>query len=185
MSCSPTLQSGTADRSVDAMTRVAAKLYAAYFNDLLDDDVEAFLGAAAGPTGLAGSRPQPPRRRSLRQLLGIASPRDDAAPTSELGDVAPGAGVTMLQRAVHMRRALDTLVGMASRRGDPGPELDAAISGADLLRAREVRESTVDLAHLRRIAMATLELMDQLAVEDDQPLPEFEPQNPAPSRWSA
>lgn len=54
MSSSPTLQSGTTDCSNSTMTRVAARLYAPYFNDLLDDDVDAFLGAAAGPTGLTG-----------------------------------------------------------------------------------------------------------------------------------
>lgn len=185
MISSPTLQSGTADRSVETMARLVAKLHGPYFDDLLDDDVDTFLGADAGPTGLAGSRPRPRQRRSLRQLLRIARPRDDAAPGHEPRGAAPSDRPTMHRRAVHMQRALGTLADMAYRQATPGPELDAAIEEADLLRAREVSEDTIDLAHLRRLAMAMLELLDHLTVEDDQPLPGFKPQGPAFSGWLA
>ncbi|MET8012960.1 hypothetical protein ABZU86_13010 [Streptomyces sp. NPDC005271] len=169
-----------ADSSVDTMTRVAARLHDRFLNEYLDDDLDAILGAAAGPTGIAGSRRRrTPRRRLWGQLAGIVRRRADEAPSDE----AP----VLLQHADHLSRMLGNLVTHAHQRAARAPslELDAAIKEADLLRGREVTEDTVDQANLRRLAMAILALLDQLAVDDDEPLPTFGSADRAQSRWSA
>lgn len=176
----PTLQSGTADRSVEAMSRLVAGLHLPYLNDLLDDDIDDLLGADAGPTGIAGSRP-PLRPLSLKQFLRPKRSRQKQTP----GGQPPMDRPAMYRRAVNMRRTLPTLVDMAERRAAVGPELGDAVQQADRLCAREVSEDTVDLVYLRHLALAMLELVECLAVEDHQPPPDFKPKDAAPRGWWA
>ncbi|MER5973661.1 hypothetical protein ABT112_28730 [Streptomyces sp. NPDC002055] len=154
------------------MTSVLARLHDGFLAEYLDDDLDAILGAAAGPVGIAGSRRRrASRRRSLRHRVGLARRRDEVPREAE---------PQVFDRAEHLHRMLGQLVTIARQRAGraPGPELDEAIRRADHLRARPVTEETVDQACLRRLALAASELMDLLAIEVDDSLPTFESAEP-------
>ncbi|MBT2366155.1 hypothetical protein J7E88_12765 [Streptomyces sp. ISL-10] len=162
------------------MSSVLARLHDNFLAENLDDDLDAILGAPAGPTGVAGSRQRrPPRRRLLGQLLGIVRRRIDEPPSDGQSEV--------FKRAEHLTRTLGQLVTIAQQRAGRAPslELDKAIREASLFHARSVAEDTVDQAHLRRLAMTTLDLLDQLAIDDDEPVPTFGSADPGQGRWSA
>lgn len=148
-----------ADNSVATMTSVLVRLHDGFLAEHLDDDLDAILGAPAGPAGVAGSRHQASRRRSLRQLVSRARRRDEAPSEEELQTV---------ERFEHLHRILGQLANIARQRAGrmPGPELGEAIMRADRLRARPVPEDAVDRVHLRRLALAAAEMMDLLALEE-------------------
>ncbi|MCB5911060.1 ATP-binding protein [Streptomyces pinistramenti] len=174
------LPPGHADNSVDVMARVLGKLRDSFVETDLDDALEAVLGAAAGPTGIAGSCRRPPRRPRLLGRLAALLPRRTAEAPS-------GAVAEMFRSADHLSRMLGQLVAIAQQRSGGAPEsgLAEAISRADRLRARQVCEGNVEQAHLRRLAMVTLDLLEQLAGGDDEPLPTFGSANAGQRRRSA
>ncbi len=117
----------------------------------LANDLDAVLGAPAGPVGLAGAR-----RHGRRGLFrcGFAKPSSEAV--AELG------------RAVtRLDRMLERLVGIAELREwePPYPNVAEAIAQAKRVRAQQLRlvgEFETDRAHLRRLAMAAEELLARL-----------------------
>lgn len=121
----------------------------------LTADLDAVLGACAGPTGVAGAKRQLSRQRKL-------FPRR----TSEPGTVAElGRSVTRLDRM------LARLVAIAREREwtPPYPSVAGAIARAERVRARQKRpvgEFAADRAHLRRLAMAASDILDLLADDD-------------------
>lgn len=143
----------------------------------IDDDLNAALGD--GPMGIAGGRRGEERRGSFGQLLRVPRRRSD----SRLIDASPD----VLRRAERMSRLLGQLVNIAHQRAlsEPNRELAVAISQAERLRSRPAADAPCDQAHLRRLALVTLELLDVLAIDDHEPLPTFDEPRTATSRWSA
>ncbi|MET8694138.1 hypothetical protein ABZV65_16575 [Streptomyces bauhiniae] len=156
--------------SDEEFTRGAGQLLASLrasflYDEDLENDLDAILGATAGPMGVAGARCQRARRKSLirrhdRPAGEMPTPPDNAA-VHELGCT-----VTRLDRT------LGQLVNVAKSRLGTLSSLDA---GPVILRANDVRsaqlfpvgEFTRDLAHLRRLAMVASDLLDLLGDEED------------------
>lgn len=120
----------------------------------LTADLDAVLGASAGPTGVAGAK---------RQLRRQHKPFRRRTP--ELGTAELGRSVTRLDRM------LFRLVAIARERewNPPYPSVAAAITRAECVRAKQkepVGEFAADRAHLRRLAMAASDLLDLLADDD-------------------
>ncbi|MYQ48774.1 hypothetical protein GTW40_27710 [Streptomyces sp. SID4985] len=146
--------------------QLLASLRASFLHDEdLENDLDAILGATAGPMGVAGAGCQRARRKSLfrrhvRAAGEMPTPPDNAA-VHELG-----CAVTRLDRT------LGQLVGIAKSRLGTPPSLDV---GLVILRANDVRSAQLcpvgefkdDLAHLRRLAMAASDLLDLLSDEED------------------
>ncbi|MGW7069462.1 hypothetical protein ACWGII_34065 [Streptomyces sp. NPDC054855] len=179
MTTSPALQAGTADRCRDTgasggMTyaptrlpmerltpdaRIAIRMLqdALLRDEELTADLDAVLGASAGPTGVAGAK---------RQLSRQAKPFRPHSP--ELETVAElGRSVTRLDRM------LFHLVAIARERewNPPYPSVAAAIARAECVRAkhkRPVGDFATDQTHLRRLAMAASDLLDLLADDDGE-----------------
>ncbi|NUK14046.1 DUF6415 family natural product biosynthesis protein [Streptomyces lunaelactis] len=181
MSTAPPLRAGHADSSLSTTARVMYRLHDAFLNDEdLDDDLDVILGAAAGPTGLSGTtRQKPPLRGVLNRLVSIVRGRADELPSDEVPDA--------LRRAERLSRMLDRLVNIACWRtsGCPDAEMTAVINRAYSLRGRQRAEGFVaDRAHLRLLALTTLDLLEMLTAEDDEPPAAFgEPHHQ--SGWSA
>ena len=134
------------------MVNVLARLHSSFLDDEeLYEDLDAVLGAPAGPTNLARrARPSPRlslwrRLRSGRRLVEPVEP----APSRHQVD--------------HMKRILDQLVQIAAYRVrvDSNRELADAISHADcLMRAMKAdTEEAFTLVYLRRTALAAMELL--------------------------
>ncbi|MFD8912757.1 hypothetical protein [Streptomyces sp. NPDC059575] len=152
------------DFAKDASALIAS-LRASFLRDEdLEDDLDAVLGANAGPMGVAGARCQRARRRSLfRRRVRAAGemPPPDNAVVHELG-----CSVTRLDRM------LGQLVEIAKSRLGTPPRVDIGlvVMRADGLRSAQpypVGEFTADLAHLRRLAMAASDLLDLLSDAED------------------
>ncbi|MGQ4490863.1 hypothetical protein ACN6LM_001751 [Streptomyces sp. SAS_281] len=123
-------------------------------DDDLMADLDAVLGATAGPTGVAGAKRQPKRRREQGRL---------GNPLREMAEL--GRSVTRLDRI------LSRLVDIAREREwqPPYPNVAEAIAYAESVRAvheSPVGEFPADRAQLRRLAMAASDLVDLLADDD-------------------
>ncbi|MEW2134662.1 hypothetical protein [Streptomyces sp. NPDC005435] len=151
---------------VKGASALITSLRASFLRDEdLEDDLDAVLGATAGPVGVAGARCQRARRKSLFhrrvRAAGEMLPPPDKAAVYELG-----CAVTRLDRT------LGQLVNIAKSRLETPPSLDIdlAIRRANDVRStqpRPVGEFKGDLAHLRRLAMAASDLLDLLSDEED------------------
>ncbi|MFD9815863.1 DUF6415 family natural product biosynthesis protein [Streptomyces sp. NPDC059080] len=156
------------DSSAATMRQLLGRLHDAYLGEY-DDDLDAVLGAAAGPEGIAGARP--PQRRRL--LPGLRR-RPLGSPPSQ----APSLDVVAISgRARRLDRLLAQLINIARARagGRPGPGFSTAIDRADRLRTGTAAAVSTDEAHVRRMAMAAQDLLDHLEPDDAAPLPTFEP----------
>ncbi|MFJ5734719.1 DUF6415 family natural product biosynthesis protein [Streptomyces microflavus] len=125
----------------------------------LTADLDAVLGASAGPTGVAGAKRQQSRQRTLFR----ARPRPCTPEPGTLAEL--GRSVTRLDRM------LSRLVDIARDREwkPPYPSVATAIARAERVRALQkmpVGEFAADRAHLRRLAMAASDLLDLLADDD-------------------
>ncbi|MFJ2247487.1 hypothetical protein ACIQ9I_03005 [Streptomyces sp. NPDC094461] len=123
----------------------------------LADDLDAVLGAPAGPTGVAGMRHQQKRRPRLFSCV-------PSSPSS-------GAVARLGRSVTRLDRALGHIVDIAMEREwePPYPNVAKAITRAKEVRAqqrRPVNEFGADRAHLRRLAMAADDLLS-LLVDDE------------------
>ncbi|QEU93366.1 hypothetical protein [Streptomyces kanamyceticus] len=123
----------------------------------LTNDLDAVLGASAGPTGLAGAKSQ---LRQRRKVFSWRPPRPGSETVAEVG-----------RRVTRLDRILVRLVGIAREREwkPPYPDVAEAIALAEGVRAKQQRpvgELVADRDHLRRLAMAASGLLDLLA--DDE-----------------
>lgn len=139
---------------------VIRSLRDAYLRDeSLADDLDVVLGACAGPEGLAGARRQQRKRR-------WPFPGDSTTPSTET--------VARLGRAVtRVERMLRHLVAIAKEREwePPYPDVAGAIARANSLRAQQPwlpGDFVVDLAHLRRLALVALDLLDMLSDDESE-----------------
>lgn len=146
--------------------QLLASLRASFLHDEdLENDLDAVLGATAGPMSVAGARRQRVRRKSLFRrrvrAAGEMLPPPDKAAVYELG-----CAVTRLDQT------LGQLVNIAKSRLEPPPSLgDLAVRRANDVRSAQpcpVGEFKDDLAHLRRLAMAASDLLDLLSDEEDR-----------------
>lgn len=123
----------------------------------LENDLDAVLGAPAGPVGVAGTKRRQ-RRRDGFLRCGLSKP--SSGTVAELG------------RAVtRLDRVLDRLVTIAQVREwePPYPNVAKVIARAVDVRAQQpclVGEFDADRAHLRRLAMAADDLLGLLADDD-------------------
>lgn len=124
----------------------------------LVDDLDAVLGASAGPMGLAGAKHRTkPRRRLFRSTT--------STPSSSTAAML-GCAVTRLDRM------LGRLVTIAQEREwePPFPNVAEPVARASALRSHypwPTGEFAADQAHLRLLAMAAVDLLDVLS--DDEP----------------
>ena len=148
-----------ADSSPETMMTVLARLHESFLDDEdLYEDLDAILGAPAGPMNLArraGSRPT----RSLWHRL-----RFDRR-AGESVEPAPDR-----RHVEHMHRMLAQLAQIASYhvRVDSSGEMAEAIARADCL-TRAIDAGTADtgtLSYLRRIALAAQELIEVLSTDE-------------------
>ncbi|MFD9816590.1 DUF6415 family natural product biosynthesis protein [Streptomyces sp. NPDC059080] len=151
----------TFDASETMMRRVLAGVHDSYLAEF-DDDLDAVLGAPAGPEGIAGCYRTPTlkRRRSAPSVQG------------------PGLGSEQVLRAQRLDRLLGQLVNMARAAYGrcSSPEFATALDRADRLRAGPAAAADADVVQVRRMAMAAQELIDRLDPGDTAgPLPTFEP----------
>ncbi|MFI8872262.1 DUF6415 family natural product biosynthesis protein [Streptomyces sp. NPDC055243] len=121
----------------------------------LTGDLDAVLGASAGPTGVAGAK---------RQLSQQHKPFRRRTPE-------PGTVAELSRSVTRLDRMLFHLVAIARERewNPPYPSVAAAIARAERVRAKQkkpVGEFAADRAHLRRLAMAASDLLDLLADDD-------------------
>ncbi|GAA3160406.1 MULTISPECIES: hypothetical protein [Streptomyces] len=149
------------DASVTAMLRVLAGVHDSYLAEF-DEDLDAVLGAPAGPEGIAGSH----------RASGLMRRRSTPAVQEPGLDSEPGL------RAQRLDRLLGQLVNRARaavhRCSEPG--FDVAIERADKLRVGPAAAATAGVVQVRRMAMAAQELIDRLDPDDAAgPLPTFEP----------
>lgn len=144
---------GVADASVATMSSVLDRLHDAFLHDEdLDDDLDAIL--SAGPTGLNRRPRQPGWWERLR------------GSTRHRGEAEPALDPALAGRIERMSRMLGQLLSIAGRRGST-PELEAAMSRARALgRVAPARGSAGEHAHLRRMALAALELLDLLSTDE-------------------
>lgn len=127
----------------------------------LADDLDAVLGAPAGPEGVAGMKHQQRRRRRLIS-------RPSSSPSK-------GAVARLGRSLTRLDRELGHLVDIAHEREwePPYPNVAEAIARAKVVRAQQlgpVNEFGSDRAHLRRLAMAAddlLSLLVEAEVADD------------------
>ncbi|MFB7500394.1 DUF6415 family natural product biosynthesis protein [Streptomyces sp. NPDC056161] len=137
-------------------TALLDSLRSAFLHDEdLEDDLDAVLGAMAGPIGVAG-----PKHRLKKHGLVLRRwppveeiPEPDSAEVLELG-----------RSMTRLDRLLGQLVEIARDRAWPSyPDVTAAVTRAESLRGREpVGEFVADRAHLRLLAMAASELLDHI-----------------------
>ncbi|MGM9336069.1 hypothetical protein [Streptomyces murinus] len=159
---------GTPARMPSAQFSLAARTVLARLGDTflededLADDLDAVLGAAAGPTGVAGAKRRQRRSRILQRCL-----RRRLKPSRE-EVVRVGRDVTRLDRL------LGRLVHIAEERQwqAPFPNVEGAIAQAKQVRAHRpllVGELTADRGRLRLLAMAAADLLDRLATNEEAP----------------
>ncbi|MFI9391907.1 hypothetical protein ACIG53_13600 [Streptomyces bauhiniae] len=147
------------------MTLIASLRLSFLRDEDLENDLDAVLGACAGPTGVAGVRHR--RRRRDRGLLRRRAQAGEEFPEPGKTEVEElGRSVTRLDRMVGQ------LIDIAKSRMENPPRLDIglAVDRTEDLRAQQscpVGEFTADLAHLRRLAMAASDLLDLLSDEDE------------------
>lgn len=157
------------------------------------------LAANDGPE-LAVEPARPVSRRTVEQLL--AGLHESFVEDDDLDDdlemvLGAESGLLTMDDVEHLTprvgRNLAQLVDIAVQRahGEPGPELAVVISRAHCPGSEQMtRDFVLDRAHLRRLALAILDVLDLLAVEHASPRPAESPgcqraDLPALSRWSA
>ncbi|WP_145497504.1 hypothetical protein [Streptomyces sp. CFMR 7] len=156
MSITPIISLPPAEFAARARRAIASLSDSFLHDEDLADDLDAILGAPAGPVGLAGAR-----RRRQRGWLRCAFSKASSEELAELG------------RAVtRLDRMLGRLVSIAERREwqPPYPDVAASIAQAKAVRSQQpypVGKFKRDRAHLRQLAMAAEDLLTDLTDDEE------------------